>query len=629
MNRRAVRHVVAVVGVAAAVATVLPAAAGAAATAGHLRPAARGGRLHAFGIPAGQPQSAEQQLVTAVGSAPDALAASRVWLRREARAALAQFAPGATVASSSSGREAGNPLDLLQEILTPVGDLAGNGHRDVLDTRVSQDESTVAITARDATTGRPLWRRVSHGLERQVLPLSASRVGPSGDRGLLVVKLAIREINGGAGIRVAESVSAWSGKTGKTQWTSRPLVGTLSFSKTSATIHNLPSTPEVFRALPGRPLDVLLPASSFSLNASGTSSPSTTIARLVSGRTGHLRSPYPALTSPYPLPPTLQTVGDLSGDGLGDIVAVSPRPSSAVVTAFRGDTGATLWTRRHGIDPFAFPVPVGRVSGGRVGDLAMEGFVTSLLRGSTGKILWTRPGGDVIPLRAKRPGRPGLVALAREFGRGSLLTRHKATDTRGVEIQAITASNHVAWHRRVAATVHTTVGRTFGSTQVYPIGAVRSGGASGIAVRESITAGLTYVNKEGVIDGDTGKFRSGTIGSPAAGSLVHGRGADLLHTSATPDAVDLSGYDGATGDRIMHVFVPTPGFVLKPLASGMRATGHDCSDIALGGLYTHHRVVVYMLSGSGAPLWSLQYGEGRAVGGRLTHFTAPQHFCAG
>jgi hypothetical protein len=36
-----------------------------------------------------------------------------------------------------------------------------------------------------------------------------------------------------------------------------------------------------------------------------------------------------------------------------------------------------------------------------------------------------------------------------------------------------------------------------------------------------------------------------------------------------------------------------------------------------------------MLSGSGAALWSLQYGEGRATGGRLTHYRAPQHFCAG
>ncbi len=628
MSFRAVRHIAAVVGVSAAVATLPSAAAVAgAATAGHLRPAGQARNHDTFNLPAGQPQSAAQQLVTAVASAPDAAAAGRVWLRREAQAALTQFAPNATVASSSSGAAAGNPLELLEEILTPAGDLTGNGHRDVVDTRVSGSDSTIAITARDATTGSRVWRRVSHGLNRQVLPLSVSRVGRSGKPGLLVVKETVRSFDHGNALRVAESVQAWRGKTGKTLWTSRPVVGTLTFSGDNLIFHNVPSTPQAFQALPARPLDVLLSTTSFSLALSGPSLPNTAAATLVSGRTGRSRAPYPVLTSPL-FPPTFQVFGDLSGDGLDDVVGVSARQSSAVVTAFKGDTGRRLWSRGHGIDPFAFAVPVGRVSGGRVGDVATEGFIDSLLRGSTGKILWTRPGGDLIPLRAQRHGRPGLVALATEFGQGSLLTRSHTSYTRGIDIRAITAKNHVAWHRRVKASVHTTAKENFGSAQVYPIGVVRAGGASSIAVRASVTSGLTYVNTEGVDERGHGKFRSATIGSPAAGSLVHGRGVDLLHTTATPDGVDLSGYDGATGQRVMRVLVPTPGFVSKPLASGMRATGHGCSDIALGGLYTHHRVVVYMLSGSGEPLWSLQYGEGRAEGGKLTHFPAPRHFCA-
>ncbi|HEX3908816.1 MAG TPA: hypothetical protein VHW92_12910 [Mycobacteriales bacterium] len=628
MNLRAVRHVAAVAGVIAAVAT-LPTGAAVAGTttAGHAQPAGKAHGFDTFKIPAGQPLSATQQLVTALASAPDAAAAGRLWLRSEAKAALAQFAPKATVASSSSGAEAGDPLEVLEELLIPAGDLAGKGHRDVLDTRVSENESTIAITARDATTGSRVWQRVSHSEDQQVMPLSVSPVGKSGRPGLLVEKQTLRLTNHGNTIRVAQSVAAWSGKTGKTLWTSKPVVGSLTFSETSLVIHNLPATTQVLQVLPARPLDVLTTTNSFSLSTSGPTAPNTTAATLVSGRTGATRAPYPVLSSPL-FPPSLLGVDDLNGDGLADVVGVSAEQTSGVATAYKGDTGAKLWSRKHGIDPFAFPVSVGRVSSGRGNDLALEGFLVSLVRGRSGSVLWTRLGSAVTLLRPAGHGRPGLVGLANELGQGSPLTRRHNTFTRGIDVRAITASNHVVWHRVVKASVHSTAQHNFGSLEAYPIGATRAGGASAIAVRASVTAGLTYVNKEGLIDGDTGKFRSATIGSPAAGSLVRGRGVDLLHTSATPEGVDLSGYDGATGERIVHVLVPTPGFVEKPLASGMRATGHDCSDIALGGLYTHHRVVVYMLSGSGAPLWSLEYGEGRAEGGKLIHFPAPQHFCA-
>jgi hypothetical protein len=574
---------------------------------------------------------ASQRLAAAMAAAPNVTSAEHVWLRHQAHDAMARFASTAAPAATSS---ISGPFDFLGMPLVPAGDLAGNGRQDVLQVRLRATRNlfTASLTARDSLTGRALWTRVGPKAEQEVLPLVVGRFGSPAERGVLVDQLSTQTLSKNS-FRMSETIAAWSGRTGKTMWTSAPVTGTETDTRTTASLTDIPELGVAFRATADRRSDVLIPmdTSAFSIALGGPTPPSGGSAKavLVAGRDGTSSSPYPPLTSTV-ASPSLQAVADVSGDGLDDVLAITPgKPGS--MTAERGDTGATIWTVGQNIAEAGFATPVGRISGGRIGDIAVTGENVSLIRGRDGKVLWTRHSFEE-GLALGRVGAGHRVALALVGGieGGSESSSGRSKETSVVDIRAVTATNRVVWHTRVAAVLrskHDKNGSSSSDTDIVPVD-VQPDGTADFDIRTSVHVGHRRARKAGQVNGRNGDFRAGRFGSPAAGSLVRGNGTDLLRTALSPKGIVLSGYDGATGRLLVHRLVGIPGHARQAFAQGLRATGHGCSDVETGAINGHRHVALDLVSGSGARLWSVRYSLKRLTGGHVVRYKAPQHFCA-
>jgi hypothetical protein len=572
-------------------------------------------------------RSASQRLAAAMAAAPNVTAAEHVWLRRESKAALTRFTAADAPADASS---VSNPFAILQAPLISAGDLTGNGRRDVLQLRLmpTKDFFTVSMTARDALSGRELWSRRAPKADQEVLPLAFGNIGSPAQPGLVVTELAIQTLSKHS-FRVSENIAAWSGKTGKTVWASAPVTGTEMDTSTTESDTNVPELAQTFHATAGA-LDGLIAEGTSTLNLSSpdpSSSPSSETAVLISGTDGASSSPYPALSSTVAAP-SLQAVDDLNGDGLDDVLAITPgKPGS--MTAERGDTGAPIWTVHRNLTEAGFVTSVGRLTGGTVDDLAIQDENVSLIQGSDGKLLWTRRGvSDPVPLGRVRGGMAALALVTQEES-DSFSSTGFNRETNSIRMRAVTATNQVVWRTRVAATVRSK-SRSGSSEDANDLNTVdvQPDGTVDFSVRVAVSLGDKHAKQAGLVNGRNGKFHTGLFGPAAAGSLVHGEGTDLLRANPAKHGILLRGYDGATGRLVLRRLVQTPGHARGAFAAGLRATGHGCSDIETGTVFRRGRVVLDMLSGSGARLWSVRYGLNRPAGGRLFHDKAPHHFCA-
>jgi hypothetical protein len=574
-------------------------------------------------------RSATQRLAAATAAAPDVNAAEHVWMRREARAALTRFASTASPTASSS---ISGPFDFLAMPLVPAGDLAGNGRRDVLQIRLqpSQDFFTTSLTARDSMTGRALWTRVGPKADQEVLPLAVARFGSPTQRGVLVDQLSTQTVSKNT-FRMSETIAAWSGSTGKTVWTSAPVTGTETDTRSTATLTNVPELGSSFRATADRRLDVLIPTDTtvFSLSGVGPEPPSggSSKAVLVAGRDGTTSSPYPPLSSSV-APPSLQAVPDVNGDGLDDVLAITPgKPGS--MAAERGDTGAMIWSVSQNIAAAGFASAVGNLSGGRIGDFTVDGNDVSLVRGRDGKVLWTRHSFATGLSLGRVRGHRGALALVGAIESDSESSSGVSREASIVDIRAITATNRIVWHRRIEAVLRGKHLSPNGSASTdFSVVDVQPDGTSDFAVRVTVRRGHKDAKKSGLVNGRNGELRAGLFGSPAAGSLVRGQGTDLLRTAVSRKGIIVSGYDGVTGRLIMRRLVAISGRARQAFAMGLRATGHGCSDIETGALNGHRHVALDLVSGSGARLWSVRYSLKRLTGSRVVRYKAPRHFCA-
>jgi hypothetical protein len=571
------------------------------------------------------------QLMNAMTAAPSAAAARRIWFTAQARSTLAQFEPGAARPATGPSQD---PFHLVEAPLVAAGDLTGSGRNVVLDTRIKFTRAAfvVGLTARNARTGRALWARRVGSATHIVLPLALSWLGNQ-TRGLLVADLSFT-VTSPQSNSFSATIEAWSGKTGKTLWSSTPVTGSMVTAGGVTTFTNVPNFPGAFQALPGRPLDGLIPVESATTKASDPvlgDGPGSTTAVLVSGTNGASTSPYPTVTSATGSP-LLQPVPDLDRDGLADVVAVVPGRRGAI-TALRGTDGAQIWSNNLTVGKFFNPMfSVGRLSGGKVPDLVLDARGLTLLRGRDGKVLWSRHFAEqVVALGPVRPGHAAALAIVGESESGSLSPTGKGRLASKVDIRAVTAANRVVWRRPVRATIHFTKSHQIGGSsgaEAAAIGDVQPDGTVDFAVRVHVTSGHKHATTTGVVSGRTGSFRPGVFGSATAGSLVRGRGTDLLHVARSATGIVLSGYDGNTLAPLMRTLIRTSGEPRRPFALGLRATGHRCGDIEAAGGVGHDRRLVALVAASGAPIWSLRFSAHRVTGGHVVRYQAPQHFCA-
>jgi hypothetical protein len=575
-------------------------------------------------------------MVAALAAAPNAAAARRIWLAAEAKSALGQLMPDDSAFAAAVSRQAADPVDRVQPVSAPLGtagDLTGSGRQDVLDFNAvfTRDAIRFGITARDGRTGRELWGRKVGTADDLVVPLALSSLAPGLGRVLLVGDFSSSTSSAGHST-FGVTIEAWSGKTGKTLWSSTPVTGTEVTAGKVTTETAVPEFATVLNALPGQPLDALIPTATGTFRSRDPGEgPGSASAVLVAGSDGTTSTPYPTLSSTVD-PPTFQSAPDLSGDGLSDVVAIVPGMPGAI-TAMRADTGATIWSDTRTVNEFDQITSAGRLGAGPTADLVIEGQRVTLLDGADGTALWSRRGfGDTAArLGAVHHGHVRAVALVSSFGMGSESSNGKGHVSAVVDIRAVTAANRVVWHTRVAATIGTNFNTSdveeFSS--VRAVGDVQPDGTVDFGVRVNVRSRHTTIRKAGIVSGRNGVFRMHPIGHRVAGGLVRGSaGTDFARVAASTRGIVLSGLDGATGAQVVQAAVQTPGRVRHPFVAGLRATGHGCSDVEVGGIYRPRREVVEVVSASGARLWALRFGRRQLVGGHLVRYKTPKHFCA-
>jgi hypothetical protein len=562
-------------------------------------------------------------LRAAMRQAPTAAAAADIWLQQQASGAQARLRSTRSDFGLDDFLEPGSTLEA-------VGQLTGRARPDVLDARLTQTHGRMAtgVSVRDGRTGRALWTRKLTRAHQVAFPLAIAPVGPAATKGMLVSFASTKRVSATAQ-SVSVWIAAWSGRTGKTLWTSAPITGTVSRSSGVETDTGVPSVATTFHPHAGRIVDVLVPTeSSVPASAGGAASASAT-ATVVSGRHGAESRPYPTVTSTRSIP-VLQPVADLNGDRRDDVLAIVPGHAGSL-TAETGNTGRTLWTDHVSMVGFRDVSPVGRLSGGTAPDLAVSGRAVRLVRGRDGKPLWLKRASGPnrgIPIEAYRLG-PAGPSRTPAVGLVSVRQVDSASRLGDVfVVRAVSASGHVVWTRRVPATM-----RFFGvsgsSTLSFEsLGDVQPDGSMELGVSERLTSGTHHRTVAGTVSGRDGAFSPLVLGAPMDGSLVRGRGTDLALAASHRAHVRLSGYDGQSGARLFQTALPAPAHTSFAVATGLRVTGHRCSDIAMDVIDKRHQQTD-VLSGSGAVLWQLRFGRRQAIGGHLTRYRAPTRFCAG
>jgi hypothetical protein len=566
-------------------------------------------------------------LLSAMAHAPTAAAAGRAWLAQQATHAL-------------SGRDAATRLPgVLDDFVRPgdsieaAGKLTGNGRQQVLDTRLTKvkGDFTLGVTIRDGRSGRPLWTRTVAGPDQFAFPLTVGRVGTPAAPGVLVALFSTTPVSGGSQ-SVSVRVQAWRGVNGATLWTSAPVTGTVSIAGSIETDTGVPTFPNAVRALAGRGEDAFLPTETSTSSTDTEAASGSATAELVDGRDGALTSPYSVVTSRHGVP-NLESVPDLNGDHLSDVLAVAAGHPGSVV-AETGNSGHVLWTDSTAVPRDAFLFSVGRLSGGTAPDFALDGTSVRVLRGSNGTVILHRSGGkgmeppDVQQLGPAGPHGTRAVAFVSQ---GDVFPGSANRFGQRFVVRAVSASNRVIWTRRLSATLAFS-GHSVGgsSSEIGPVGDVQPDGTTDLMVAVFLRSGHHHKTFSGIIDGRTGRFHAVKItgnDGPAAGSLVRGRGTDIIDTTSVQHGVRLVGYDGATGRRLMSVRVPAFAGKHFATAGGFRVSGHDCSDLAVR-VQAHHQIQDVVLSGNGSRLWQLRHATDQATGGKLVTFKAPKQFCA-
>ena len=575
---------------------------------------------------------------------PDGRAdASRAW-RESARAVATAARPFARVEAGAEAKSE-TLVDVGQ-----AGDLDGDGGADVALFRLTYSVQPVwvldrvDVETRSGRTGKRIWTK------RVTLPKpTCENAGcghlfsfgyafttPVGGRaGIEVVlfgQLADHNVvrDPATGIPLVLPGSSYLNtfdaitldRHGRQKW-ARHVEGRIRLLRAVERIEHLPVLHDVSAGLePGADLDwlydsvegVLRPGDTTTVLGQRVEIPAvdltTTQTYALDGRTGKDRAIGPERDGQYGHRDQV-LVGDLSGDGRDDIVAIPPlsfdEARAATMSAHRSTDGAALWQRVTRPANYMLVGDIGDHTGDRRTDLVVTPVVFEssatvpfdLTNGATGKTLWSRSAATFAPVTGRRP----LLA----FGT-SRRTGGKAV----VTVSVHDGRNRTLYTRRFAVSGQNAAHTEGASLSI--LGDLDDDGTEDINVQarvvvttksgNSTTTRTSYVPL-GAITGVTGralpKYGAETY---ALYDSVDGRGDDVETDGSSGARIR----DGRTGRTLLAIGVGQPVYTI--IIGTQHADRDRCLDVFVAAYLRHSVSIVYgIVSGAtGRVLWQTRDG---------------------
>jgi hypothetical protein len=525
----------------------------------------------------------------------------------------ADRAPALAAVTSS-----GVPPTPLYTSLVAAGDLNGDGRGDVLDIRDAYSSvARYGITARDGRTGRALWdfheqQPLGDGMSAYVAPL-----GPRSKRGVLVVDTGYSEQDSTETVELR----ALSGSSGAVLWT-RTFSG--SFDQ-NGVAHHVPTFGGIARNGAGHPVRIVIESDSGDCNAHVC----ITQALTVLGGGGSLHKLGPTVTNPGYYP-RVQAIPDTNRDGKDD-VAILYQGTPGYVEAENASTGAKIWktsladveTVYSQLEPLSSQ---GKPLFAYINSGSFPGpFGISLLN-AQGKLLWARNGDSAVSVNlAGTKLRPAIETQTTTTSQPSPTTYQAS-----MRVSAVGLGGHVLWTRPVvrAATNQTTGGPVGEDDEFTEIGDVQPDGAHESIMNLTVTNIDVTSSINGVLDGRTGVLHVGPYQLGTDGSLHGGNATDLAAgTINSSNQLTLTTWRGSTRKRYYAKTLTGLGDIADEQLTGLRVSGHPCSDFALAAVTPLAGDVDAVLSARGTILWTVRFTADQVVGGTRTRSPAPAHYC--
>jgi hypothetical protein len=562
------------------------------------------------------------------------------WLRAAA-AATAKASHGTLIAL---GPNANDPNTTQEAHLVPAGHLGARKAPVVLDIRdTAQDINlgTVGITARAGRTGQPLWSKSFTNAGLNQIVVTPEPIGANGTRGVVIDQFTS---SSGAGGDSDEdlTITAYSGVDGHVVW-SQTFDGV--YDPSTEASSNIAVKAEPFRDATHKAIDFLVPTDT-SLGGGDEQ----TQGYVVSGVDGSVTDFGGSYTTMGTFPAEA-VVPDLNHDGFADVVIDVP---NAYVQALSGVQPATvLWSDSIGLAGYPTVTPISQYSHKTVPDIAFstiqngqDHITFTVLSGVTGNVLWIRQADDLLQIHAAGPNLTPAVLLATRS-----TTATPAKDTETWHYSAISATNKVLYSKSITASVTSpgpfdltatisTVGDVNGDGSIDVHATLDANSATIIVVEPAVAGTKPVVHpKDGIINGRNGDFHAVNFQNGADGSLHKGAKTDLLAAEALKGQTRLVARHGSTRAAYYTRTIHTIKGTAASWATGIRLTGHACSDIALAAstkapaaqaiataTSTMHGELA-VLTARGVRLWVVTFPTKDATGGTLTTFTKPKHYC--
>lgn len=522
---------------------------------------------------------------------------------------------GVLIAMSSSG-------GLSTSALLPAGDVNGDGVRDLLDVRygkTANNQQAVLTAVRSGTTGAVVWHRLDAVHPQHfVFPVPTS-VGGAGHPGVVLFDVGFEKRSNDT-IDVSDRLTALDGRAGRKLWTHGDR-GSESFANGFSGKHE-PNLTGFLQTGPG-PKSALVTISDYSDDGSGTQNGTVAVYR-ISGANGAATLDGAPVTSSDAIPRVFGFT-DLSGDTREDYLVLTSGASPSV-EARQGGTGQSVWRNTSvALQPGAYPLPAGRLTGATVQDLAVTtgtpaptlptlgtpaGDVAdptspahgqvALLRGDTGAQVWSQTGDGAFAVQRAGAGKAAAVGVTT-----SDTTSDANGTTETLHLQAYDLSGTQLYDQ--AYTVQAPADRSsgtfsYGFADAFAVGDLQQDGAlDGEAVIFAVDGSNTRIRTL-LFDGSNGTALPGD--HELVGGSLTGAGDDLVDVTAGT-SITVTARSGRDLHPLFVRRLPTHARTDHAYAYGEKIRGRCAGLIVLGGSKASGYAAV--LTAAGVPRWSIEH----------------------